>query len=136
MDSKFNNENDHEMVLMLWQHCMPQLLHEYIKKPDNFEKLCSGNQSFIDANLIIKGFISISKFYGKLNFFLKILKTHINTFIWCCFQNIMLIMTNLVFKIKFNLQCIIKIGKKANHWLLSWLTLQLTLLNWEKSNKF
>ena len=76
MDSKFNNENDHEMVLMLWQHCMPQLLHEYIKKPDNFEKLCSGNQSFIDANLIIKGFISISKFYDKLNFFLKIFKTH------------------------------------------------------------
>ena len=43
-DSKFNNECDHEMVLMLWQHCMPQTLHEYIKKPDNFEKLCSGNE--------------------------------------------------------------------------------------------
>ena len=54
---------------MLWQHCTPQSLHEYIKKPDNFEQLCSGTESFIDANLIIKGFISISKFYDKLNFF-------------------------------------------------------------------
>ena len=71
MDSKFNNKNDHEMVLMLWQHCMPQSLHEYIKKPDNFEKLCSGNESFIDANLIIKGFISISEFYDELNFYFK-----------------------------------------------------------------
>ena len=39
LDSKFNNENDRELILMLSQHCIQQSLHDYIKKPKNFEKL-------------------------------------------------------------------------------------------------
>ena len=66
MDSQFNNECDHEVVLMLLQHCMQQSLHKY-----NFDKLCSSNKSFKYANLIIKGFVSISKFYDELNFYFK-----------------------------------------------------------------
>ena len=66
MDSQFNNECDHEVVLMLLQHCMQQSLHKY-----NFDKLYSSNKSFKYANLIIKGFVSISKFYDELNFYFK-----------------------------------------------------------------
>ena len=57
MNSKFNNEADREIVLMLWRHYMLQSLHDYIKK------LCSGNKSFKEANLIIEGFVSISKYW-------------------------------------------------------------------------
>lgn len=50
----------------------PQSLHDYIKKPDNFEKLYSGNTSFKEINHIIKCFVSISKYYDGLHRFLKI----------------------------------------------------------------
>ena len=131
MDSKFNNENDREMVLMLWQHCMPPSLHEYIKKPENFEKLCSGNESFKHAKLIIKGFISISKLYYELNFYFK---NFANTYQYIYS---VLFPKYYVNNDKFGIQNKVQFTMhyqnwKKNHWLLSCLTLKLKLLNWEK----
>lgn len=110
LDSKSNNETNIEM--MLWQHCMPQSLHDYVKKPDNFEKLCSGTKSFKEANLVIKGFVSIQNIMMMYMLILKILQWLINIFIQCFSQSFMLIMINLVLKIRFNLRYIIKTGKK------------------------
>ena len=39
--------------------------------PINFEKLCSGNNSFKEANVIIKSFVSIPKYYDDLHIYFK-----------------------------------------------------------------
>ena len=105
MDSKFNNNDDYEMVLMLRYHCIPQSLHDYIKRLDNFEKLCSGNNYFKEADLIIKGFVFIAKNYDELH-------RLINIFIQCYFRSFTFTVKGLVCKIRSSLLYITKIKKK------------------------
>lgn len=37
LDSKFNTVDDREMLNMLWQHCIPKSLYDFIKLPENFD---------------------------------------------------------------------------------------------------
>lgn len=74
---------------MLWQPCISPSLNDYIKKPENFEKLHSGNNYFKEANLISKGFASISKYYDDLYHYLYMyFQTRVSISIPCYFQRL------------------------------------------------
>ena len=59
---------------MLWEYSMPKSLYDYIKLPENFEKLCDGKNSYKDANLIIKKYVYNKAFCNEFfEFFKKLL---------------------------------------------------------------
>ena len=74
LDGTFNKDSDLEMVKMLWEYSMPKSLYDYIKLPENFEKLCDGKNSYKDANLIIKKYVYNKAFCNEFfEFFKKLL---------------------------------------------------------------
>ena len=94
LDSKCNNEQDREMIHVLWQPCISSSLHDYIRKPENFEKLYSGNNSFKEADLISNGFVSISKYYEDYIIIFKILYNYLYKY----FQNVSVYLFHVISK--------------------------------------
>ena len=43
LHSAYNEKNDTEMILMLWNQCVPPAFYSFVKQPENFEYLLSQN---------------------------------------------------------------------------------------------
>ena len=56
LHTTFNEENDREMVLMLWNQYVPPNFYQVVKRLEIFEYLLSQNVSFRGVNDIVKKF--------------------------------------------------------------------------------
>ena len=71
LDGKFNKDFHQEMLKMIWEYSMPKSFYEFIKLPENFEKLCDGKNSYKETNLIVKRYVYNKAFYNELLEFSK-----------------------------------------------------------------
>ena len=65
-ESTYSQEEDREMILMIWNACMSKNFYGFIKKPENFEYLLSQNASFKGANKLVAQYASDSTNYLNL----------------------------------------------------------------------
>ena len=54
----FADADDREMILMLWNQCLPKSYYNYVKKPEIFEYLLNQNVCYRGVNAIVKQFVS------------------------------------------------------------------------------
>ena len=57
-DRKFDNENDRQCVIMLWQKCLPQQFTRYIFLYDNFLALTQMEITYQKANKAVRQFLT------------------------------------------------------------------------------
>ena len=58
LHATYAEDEDREMIKMLWGQCVPKSFYDFIKLPDNFEYLLSQNVSFKGVNALINKFAS------------------------------------------------------------------------------
>ena len=58
LHASYSQEEDRDLIKMLWESCVPKSLYEFIKMPDNFEYLLSQNVSFKGAKVILQQYAS------------------------------------------------------------------------------
>ena len=58
IDRKFDNENDRQCVIMLWQKCLPQQFTRYIFLYDNFLALTQMEITYQKANKAVRQFLT------------------------------------------------------------------------------
>ena len=58
IDRKFDNENDRQCVIMLWQKCLPQQFTRYIFLYDNFLALTQMEITYQKANKVVRQFLT------------------------------------------------------------------------------
>ena len=58
LHATFSEDEDRDMIKMLWGQCIPKTFFNFIKQPDNFEYLLSQNVSFKGVNALVQKFAS------------------------------------------------------------------------------
>ena len=59
------------MVRMLWEECLPQRYHDYIKQPDNFQLLLSNKLTFKQVKDLIGSYLYVPGTWKELIDFFK-----------------------------------------------------------------
>ena len=57
LHATYSEEEDREMIKMLWGQCVPKAFFNFIKQPDNFEYLLSQNVSFKESVLLFSAIV-------------------------------------------------------------------------------
>ena len=58
MHAAFADVEDRDMILMLWNQCLPKTYYNYVKKPEIFEYLLNQNVCYRGVNAIVRQFVS------------------------------------------------------------------------------
>ena len=61
----FETEN-RDMVIMLWEECLPNYFYSYVKKPENFELLHAQKVTFKNIKIMISKYFEIPGAYNEL----------------------------------------------------------------------
>ena len=62
----YSDKEQHDMVKMLWEKCLPPKFYEHVKKPDNSFILNSGKLTFNQAKKIVLSYIQLPDVWQKL----------------------------------------------------------------------
>ena len=57
----YGDESDIEMIKMLWEECLPNSYLLHLKKPENFELICSEKSNFKNVKNIVNQYMRISE---------------------------------------------------------------------------
>ena len=78
LHATFNEEKDREMILMLWNQCVPPAFYSFVKQPENLEYLLSQNVSFRVVNEIVAKFVAleIQNGHDLVNYFTTYYSTY------------------------------------------------------------
>ena len=66
LHATYSDEDDREMIKMLWGQCVPKAFYDFIKKPDNSEHLLSQNVSFKRVKALISKFAADGHYWQGL----------------------------------------------------------------------
>ena len=62
----YSDNEQRDMVKMLWEKCLPAKFYEHVKKPDNFLILNSGKLTFNQAKNIVLSYIQLPDLWQEL----------------------------------------------------------------------
>ena len=66
----FENES-REMILMLWNECLPANYLNYLKKPENFELLHNPKLTFKNVKNLVKNYVSSQNLFFDLTQYMR-----------------------------------------------------------------
>ena len=71
LNSAYFEDESREMILMLWNECLPANYLNYLKKPENFELLHNPKLSFKNVKNLVKNYVSSQNLFFELTQYMR-----------------------------------------------------------------
>ena len=72
LNSIYFEEENRDMIKMLWEKCLPKRFYEHVKLPENFQILNSGKINFKQAKAIVHSYVQLPDVWQEMLKYVKI----------------------------------------------------------------
>ena len=73
LNTAYSEEENRDMIKMLWEKCLPKRFYDHVKLPENFQLLNSGKINFKEVKGIVHSYVQLPGVWQEM---LKYVKDH------------------------------------------------------------